>query len=271
MQFRLEVVIFFYNGRMAELFAYVDETGDPGTSGRASQAFGMAALVLGPRGVAEARILADRLRSEFGIGNDRPLSWKKYVREHDRRRYVAREISKLPDAQVTYTYCRKAEVDYGSFVNDRGKLYNYVAAKTYKSILWTAKFWDGEVGASTVLTRFGHVRGFDHEKTTRPYVRRSVDSDRKISGELERGLFWVDARNYREAMIADLFAGCLHSAITEDEYGSTDGGYLLQTWPLVRKVGGCAIPFGVLSIPANELVTTLEWFPCKDCHYKKAQ
>lgn len=253
---------------MADLFAYVDETGDPGSASKSSQAFGMAAIIMGSVGVSAARSLADELKREFSIPAHKPLSWKDHVREHDRRRFVSRKLAELPDLVVTYNYCRKSEVNYGNFVKDRGMFYNYVAGKTYKSILWTARYWPNGDSRNTVKTSFGHVRGFDHEATTLPYFKIAVDADPKVPNQLERKLAWVDGRKYRESMIADLFAGCLHSAITDDRYGSPEGSYLLNVWPQIRNSGRCAIPLGLMSIPQNSLVTKFDWFPCSTCTKK---
>jgi hypothetical protein len=251
---------------MPNLYAYVDETGDPGGSGKSSEAFGMSAVILGPSGAVQARELVDELRLQFKIPNNKVLSWKDHVRQHERRKYVAKRLSQLTDITVTFAYCRKTEVSYGQFTKSRGMFYNFVAGKLYKNILWATKYWPS--GTSRVTTRFGHVKGFDHSET-QGYFTQVIDSNPRVPHELENNLSWVAADKYRESVIADLFSGCLHQALTHDEYGNTEGSYLRQVWPLIRNSNSCAIPLGIISIPENTLVTRHDWFPCRTCKHKE--
>lgn len=251
------------------MWAYIDETGDPGGSQKSSEVFGMAAIVVGEQGAAQCRELADELRQEFNVPSTMVLSWKKHVRKHEARKYVAKRLAELTDVTVLYTYCRKSEVDWGQFTQDRALCYNYVAGKIQKAILWTASY-DGRCAPRGLTVRFGHVRGLDHKNTTLPYFERRVHADRKVPEKVLDRVSWVDSAKYAESQIADLFAGCLHAALVPDAYGAHEGHYLRTVWPLIRNSHSCSIPLGLLSIPQNHLVTAHDWFPCTTCKHVAA-
>ncbi|PMD04197.1 hypothetical protein CJ199_13460, partial [Brevibacterium paucivorans] len=67
------------------------------------------------------------------------FSWKEYVRDHDRRLHVADHLSMLDKVQAIYVYTDKAAVTEGTYTTERGALYNYVAGKMLKNILWAAR------------------------------------------------------------------------------------------------------------------------------------
>lgn len=253
---------------MTDLFAYVDETGDPGASDKSSPVFGMAAVIVDSLGASQVCSVVDELREKFSIPANIPMSWKAHVRTHEKRKYVAQELVKVQNIRVVYVYCRKSEVQHGGFTKDRALFYNYVAGKTYKGILWASNYWD--TSPARVWTRFGQVMGFDHKATTRPYFDAHVTADVRVPNQIEQGLRWVAATTYRESQAADLYAGFLKAATWPDEFGNVEGSYLRSVWHQIRNSEQCAIPLGLMSIPQNHLVANHEWFPCADCRQKKA-
>ncbi|CEA09905.1 hypothetical protein BN1051_03283 [Arthrobacter saudimassiliensis] len=253
---------------MTNLYAYVDETGDPGGSAESSPVFGMAALLVDDVGAAQVQAAVQRLRREFSIPEGTPLSWKRHVRTHEKRKYVAQQLAALIGVKVIYVYCRKSDVTRGTFVRDRGTFYNYIAGKTYKGILWAANHWDSE--PAKVWTRFGQVMGFDHQATTKPYFERALFTDRRVPAQIEQGLKWVAAHTYAESQAADLYAGFIKAATWPDEYGNVEGQYLRTVWHQIRNSEVCAVPLGLMSVPDSTLVTANEWFPCGSCRYNRA-
>ena len=253
---------------MTRLYAYIDETGDLGADYEktgTSQYFGMAGLVMTAAGAADARDLVVSLKQDFKIPNDSNLSWKDYVRKHERRKYVSQRLAELEDVKVIYVFTDKKEVN-GPYVKHRGYLYNYVAGKMFKNILYAAQHW----GCEDLTVRFSHVKGFDHASVSEPYLRRIVKDFPSLKNLSE--LKWVDARCYKESDVADLFAGCLNAALRRDNYGNIEGSYLQEVWHLVRNTEQCetnsrycAIPLGMMPMPHYRVVEGMKWFLCEDC------
>lgn len=242
-------------------FAYVDETGDPGASIESSPIFGMACLLVTEDSAASVRSVVDELRATFRVPGRVPLSWKSHVRKHEQRKHVASRLASIDGVRLTYVYLDKRQLrSTAAMRTDRGLLYNYVAGKAYKNILWAARNWLGN--DTEVHTRFGHVKGFDHE-STRAYFHDKLITDPKVPSEMERGLKWVAATSYRESEAADLYAGFLKAAVWPDEFGQVESMYLTQVWHQVRTgPAGCRVPLGFMSMPDNEIARHLPWWSC---------
>ncbi|MDI2032101.1 DUF3800 domain-containing protein [Saccharopolyspora sp. TS4A08] len=242
--------------------AYIDETGDRGSSARSSPIFGMAAVVLDERGVGNVRRAISSLRQDFKVPGSAVMSWKHHLKTHDRRRRAAEVLGAVEGLRVCYVYAIKDELWPGTYRDDPTRFYNYVAFQTYKSVLWAARDWKGN---ARVWTRFGHVKGHDH-RATDAYIRREAGRDERVPFHFEQGLRWVDARTYAESQVADLYGGFLKAATwPSGEFNYVESAYLLKIWPQIRKRDSCAIPLGIRSMPRNELVRKNDWFPCVQC------
>lgn len=251
-----------------DVHVYIDETGDRGCAPNSSPIFGMAAVLLDDCGQHELRAAVDRLRVDFKVPAGKVMSWKEHVKTHDRRRHAAEVLGQTTDIQICYVYSVKSALRAGSYLNDPQRFYNYVAYKTYKSVLWAARAWKG--AGVRVWTRFGHVRGHDH-RTTESYVKSQAAADPKVPHEIEQGLRWVSANTYRESQAADLYGGFLKAALWPDgEFGYVEPAYLLRIWHQLRNSDSCAIPLGIMSMPNGDLLTGEQWFPCVDCARKAA-
>lgn len=175
-------------------------------------------------------------------------------------------MSAVDELKVCYVYAIKNELDPASYVNDVPRFYNYVAFTMYKSIAWAARNWQGP--DARLWTRFGHVRGHDHN-TTDAYIREQVAKDPRIPFHMEQGLRWVSADQYLESQAADLFGGFLKAATWPDgAFGYTEASYLLSIWSKIRNSENCAIPLGIMSMPENRLTCEMPWFPCQSCPKK---
>lgn len=246
-----------------KIHVYVDETGDRGSSPTSSPIFGMAAIVVDELGAVAIRQAVEQLRSDFKVPATKVMSWKEHVKTHDRRRRAAEVLATVDGLKVCYVYSLKAELRAGSYRDDPQRFYNFVAFKTYKNTLWTARNWKG--GGAQVWTRFGHVRNHDH-RTTEEYIRTQAGRDPKVPFEMEQGLRWVSADKYLESQAADLFGGFLKAALWPDgDFGYVEPSYLLTVWHKIRNSESCAIPLGLMSMPDSALVTKNSWFPCRQC------
>lgn len=245
------------------VYVYIDETGDRGNSPKSSPIFGMAALVLDATGSEGVRDVVRRLRDDFRVPTDKVMSWKEYVKSHDRRRRAADQLAALDGVRVCHVYSVKSALRSGSYRDDQQRFYNYVAYKTYKSALWAARSWKGS--GAEVRTRFGHVKGHDH-RTTKQYIEREAAADPKVPFDMERGLRWVPADKYVESQAADLYGGFLKSALWPGgEFGYVEPAYLLRVWRQIQNSETCAIPLGIMSMPDYSLLKRVSWFPCVEC------
>lgn len=259
---------------MPKLLAYIDETGDLGhlaKSPYSSPHFGMAAIVFEESYAPQVRALQQELKQEFGTPENSILTWKK-IRSHERRKYAARRIAKLTGISVVYVYTVKAEVS-GRYVRDRGYLYNYVSGKMYRSLGRIAELWPK--GPHELELRFSHVKGFDHENVTRPYLENKLND--VVGAERITQISWVHSAKNRESDIADLFAGCLNSALLPDKYGAVETSYIHTVWPRIFQSSYCdtgnqycAIPLGMFPMPRYEVIYEAGLSPCTQCPRTKA-
>ncbi|EYT66877.1 hypothetical protein H489_0100770 [Curtobacterium flaccumfaciens UCD-AKU] len=250
------------------LHAYIDETGDRGLLSKpgSSPVFGMAAILLTDESALAVRSAVEQLRREFGVPDGKVMSWKDHLKTHSRRTHAAQVLGAIRDVKLIYVYCQKDQVE-GEYTQHRELFYNYVALKMYKNILWAARNWKGVTEG--IQTRFGHVRGHDHT-TTDAYFRYQLQFEPKVPFGMERGLRWVSADRYLESQAADLYGGFLRSAVWPDEFGNVEPGYILRVWHQVRLgPGGCPAPLGFMSMPRNDIATSLPWWPCSHCNAKR--
>lgn len=246
---------------MAQVFAYVDETGDRGTSATSSPVFGMAAILVPEGRTQDLRAAVALLRADLAVPVGNVLSWKAYAKSHDRRRRAADVLGSVPGIRVCYVYARKSDLQPGSYVDHKERFYNYVAYKTYKSIVWAAR----NMGASEVLIRFGHVKHHDHT-STKAYIEQQAAADARIPDHLVSSMRWVPAAKYAESQAADLFGGFLKAAVwPSGQFDYVEPSYLLRVWSLIRNSETCVIPLGIMSMPHYSVLTGEDWFPCDHC------
>jgi hypothetical protein len=247
--------------------AYIDETGDRGTSPGASPIFGMAAVLVGDRDASRLRAAVDTLRSDFAVPVDAVLSWKSHVKTHDRRRRAVEVLRAVPGLTVCYVYAAKAELAPGTYRDNPTLFYDYVAFTTYESVVWAAR----HVGAGEVRIGFGHVKNHDH-RTTEEYIKREASRDDKVPDSLVTSMHRVSADRYAESQAADLFGGLLRAATwPTGQFGYVEPSYSLDAWPTIRNSGSCAIPLGIMSMPSADVLTAEQWFPCAHCTKKRSR
>lgn len=261
---------------MTKVFAYIDETGDlgvwnPDGPNTTSPHFGMACVLMTEAGRVQSRALIEELRAEFKASSSKKaFSWKNHVRAHDERQYVADRLAGLDQVTVLYVYVVKAAVTRGTYTANTNLLYNYVAGKMFKNILWSAPRLGAQ--AKELEIRFSHMKGFDHGTITHPYLTGPVARGSRLNLDLVSVLKWVDPAAHAESDVADLFGGCLNSALRPGKWGYVEGDYLRRVWPRVRNraqchdetTAYCAVPTGFMPMPSYD-VANETWFPCQPC------
>lgn len=230
----------------------------------------MAGLILDQAGSSRIQAAVARLRQDFGVRPEDVMSWKRHLKNHDRRKYAAKVLSAIPGITVIYIYYRKDAITIGTYHQDQQRGYDYIAHKMHKAILWATKY---QGIRSDVAIRFGHVRNHDHQ-VTEAYLRGHADTY-MMQGQYQRDLRWVAANTHPESEAADFYAGFLKAAVWPDSFGDFEGSYIQRVWPQIRNADlcsnsastYCAIPLGLMSMPENHLVTEHEWFPCGNCRH----
>lgn len=249
----------------SRLYAYIDETGDRGSNVGSSPIFGMAAVIVDEWSARRLQDAVKQLRSDFGVPDDKPMSWKDHVKTHDRRRRAATVLGAVKGLTVCLAYADKAALSPNSYRSDKVRFYNYVAWMTYKSILWSARSLGGQ--DALVWTRFGHVKHHDHEGT-KAYLQREAERDYRVPDWMEQGLRWVSADQYLESQAADLYGGFLRAALWPTEWDLVEPAYLKSVWHQLRNSHDCAIPLGFMAMPDYGNLHSREWFPCANCKRK---
>lgn len=242
---------------------YIDETGDRGRSSASSPIFGMAAVIIEQSDTSVLRQALLDLRKDFRVPNGKVLSWKEYVKTHDRRRQAARRLAAVQGIRVCYVYVDKRALRPTAYGGSVEVMYNYVAGKMLKSALWAARSAFGTDGQ--VWIRYGHVRRHNHQ-TTESYLRQQILPDPRVPSAMLAGLNWVSADKYVESQAADIFGGFLKAALWPGgEFSMVEPSYLLKVWSLIHNTHVCAVPLGLMSMPESNLVTKEAWFPCVQC------
>ena len=221
----------------------------------------MAAVLVPEGSVAALRAAVAILRTDLSVPNGKILSWKDYAKTHDRRRRAAEVLGAVDGIKVCYVYAKKSALQAGSYVDDKERFYNYVAFRTYKSIVWASR----NMGATEVMIRFGHVKHHDHTRT-KAYIDWQASIDPRVPDHLVKSMRWVPADRYDESQAADLFGGFLKAAVwPSGQFGYVEPSYLLSVWHRIRNSENCAIPLGIMSMPENGVLTSEAWFPCDHC------
>lgn len=146
------------------LRVYVDETGDRGVSGSSSPFFAFAAVLVADEDEPPTRAAVSKLRRDLRVPQGKQLHWKDHVKTFSRRQHVTKTLTVVPGLMVVYVLVEKSAIPAAAAMRqDHAIFYNFAAGLILERVLLAAKYWPG--GARRVVLRFGHVRGFDHQRT----------------------------------------------------------------------------------------------------------
>lgn len=242
------------------LRAYIDETGDRGMSGRASDYFAFAAVVVADEDEGPMRAAMSQLRRDFNTPSRKPLHWKDHVKTFARRQRVAATLATLP-LTLNYVAVEKSAIPASANMRgDQAKFYNFAAGIVMERVLLTARDWHG--GRRDVIVTFGHVRGFNHQET-RDYfdIKKSRDPGWLAWSRLRRVSF--DAQSHWDGLqAADQYAGMFSAAICPDQWGGHEHQHLLTIRHQIRRnKQGTSDGFGFKWLGNPGTVTALPWWP----------
>lgn len=242
--------------------AYVDETGDRGSSGKSSPYFAFAAVVVADEDDPLLRAAVSRLRTDFKIPVGKALHWMEHVKTYARRQHTAAVLGALDSVAVNYVVVEKAAIPSNAGMRtDHVAFYNYAAGIAMERILLTARDWSS--GPRDVKVRFGHVRGFDHRTTTSYFARKRSGGPDWVPWRLLRGAVEFDGMaNWDGLQAADQFAGMLNCAISPDQFGGYEAAHLLAVRDRIRRnAQGSSWGYGFKWLGHAPSVQALPWWP----------
>jgi hypothetical protein len=241
--------------------AYVDETGDRGTSARASRYFAMVAVVIADEDDPALRSAISTCRIQLSVPANKPLHWAEHVKRFPRRQYVAGRLAAVPGVVLNYVVVEKAAIPlHVGFRTDQVLFYNYIAGLLVERMLLTAADWPG--GARDVVATFGHVRGFPHRQTLEYLDKKRANQSGWIPWNLLRGMpKFLGAGQLDGLQAADQYAGMLRAALEPDEFGGYEQHHLLAVRHQLRRVDGETWGHGFKVIAQPRVMESYPWWP----------
>ncbi len=230
-------------------------------SGAASPFFAFAAVLVPDEIEPQLRAAMSRLRRDLKVPAGKALHWKDHVKTFSRRRHVAQTLAQVPNVTVIYVIVEKAAIPAGSGLNtDHVVFYNYAALLMMERLLLAGRDWPG--GSRGVITRFGHVRGFDHRKTT-SYFTHKASTDPWIPWNVLHGqVLFEDQAKWDGLQAADQYAGMLNAAMRPDAFGGYEEAHLLRIRHQVRRSpAGQSWGWGFKVLGNPSTFTSLDWWP----------
>ncbi|WP_328327976.1 DUF3800 domain-containing protein [Kribbella sp. NBC_00382] len=241
--------------------AYIDETGDRGTSGKASRYFAMVAVVIGDEDDPSLRRAIEACRQRLSVPVGKPLHWTEHVKRFPRRQFVAGRLAAVEGVVVNFVLVEKAALSAGDPMRgDQVAFYNYVAGLILEGILLTANAWPG--GRRDVVVTFGHVRGFPHEHTLAYFEKlRAGAVDAELWELLCSKPRFLGAGQLDGLQAADQYAGMLRAALEADEFGGFEHHHLLAIRHQIRRCEGESWGHGLRVIAVPGLMEAYPWWP----------
>lgn len=244
--------------------AYIDETGDRGTSASASPYFAFAAVMVAEEDEPHMRAALSQLRRDLKCPPGKALHWKDHVKVYPRRQHVARTLSQLPGIQIVYVVVEKAAIPaQAGMRQDQTIFYNFAAGIAMERLLLGAREWRG--GARDVAVKFGHVRGFDHRTTCDYFEIKRRTGPHWMPWHLLRGsVKFEDQAKWDGLQAADQYAGMLSAAIRPDRFGGFEPAHLLSVRHQLRRAGdGTSWNYGFKFLGNPATFTSMPWWPGK--------
>jgi len=241
--------------------AYVDETGDRGTSAKASRYFAMVAIVVADEDEPMLRSAVRLCRTKLSVPAGKPLHWAEHVKRYPRRQFVASQLAAVPGVVVNYVVFEKAAIPLQAALrSDQVLFYNYAAGLIMERILLTAADWPD--GPRDVVASFGHVRGFPHQETAAYFEKKRANQTGWMPWNLLRGVpRFLGAGQFDGLQAADQYAGMLRAALESDEYGGFEHHHLMAIRHQVRRVSGQSWGHGFKVVALPQVMESYPWWP----------
>ena len=235
---------------------YVDEAGDRGWGGRSSPAFVISAVIVRDGEVAALEQLLDNINDGLGKPRTTVLHWAENVKTHPQRKYVAREIGASAATISSVVVMKQAMMGSGTHLSDATAMYNYAIRRLLERVSW----YVDELSGEAIIT-FAHVRRFPYARL-KTYLEILKLQGTEIRWSAIRKVKIDQPSRIRPLQVADLAAGCLYSAVTPDQYGDHEPGYLEELVPRIYiRGGGQVTSYGMNIVgPRDSPAQTFPWW-----------
>src|SRR5262249_27266299 len=120
-------------------------------------------------------------------------------------------------------------------LSDPAMMYNYAIRRLLERVSWYVDEHNGEA-----IVTFAHVRRFPYAKLKR-YLKILAMQPTEIRWHAFRKFRIDQPRRVRPLQVADLAAGCLYSALKEDDFGDFEPSYLMELAPRIYVRGSGAV------------------------------
>ena len=111
------------------LRAYVDETGDRGSSGKSSDFFAFACALIADEDEDPLRAAVSQLRRDLKVPVGKALHWKDHVKTFSRRQHVTSLLTAVPNMRLIYVLVDKSAIPASASMRpDQAIFYNFAAA-----------------------------------------------------------------------------------------------------------------------------------------------
>jgi Protein of unknown function (DUF3800) len=225
---------------------YVDETGDRGWGGRSSPIFVMSAAMVKDSNVDEMKGLRDDLCDKLGKPRSTELHWAENIKAHSARKFVSGTLAASPMVVTNVAVIKSSIMGSGTGLSDPHQQYNYAVRRLLERISWHVD----EAGGEAIVT-FAHVRRFPY-KRLRVYLDLLQEIGSQIRWEAIRKTGYDQPHRIKLLQVADLTAGCCHSAFRRDAIGDYEPSYLMALAPRIYVRGSAPVSSDGMNIIGAE-------------------
>jgi hypothetical protein len=197
------------------------------------------------------------MNAQLGRPASAVLHWSENVKEHSQRRFVSRELAKLPVVITNTIVLKRPLMGTGTELSDAGSMYNYAIRRVLERITWYVRARGGNV-----IITFAHVRNFPYHRLWR-YLGRLREQDTEIRWSLIQGRILIEQPNRsRYLQLADLAAGTLGSALRPDKFGEPEPAYFRELFHRIYiQGGGDVTSYGMNLIGPPAAMNAYDWWP----------
>jgi Protein of unknown function (DUF3800) len=219
------------------LRAYVDESGDKGTSPTATDFFVMSAIIVDDAGRAAIQGRLAAIRNHLNKPSGTVLHFARNIKDHGARVYVCRELAAVPNVTITNVILCKRFLTPGALMaSDPQAVYLYTLRFTLERLSWIAR----DRGEQIIVT-FAHVKNFPYQR-----LREYLATLRGIPTSIE----WQWIRELLQ--VADIAASSTLKAFQPDRHDVTEERYVRELATcLYRRPPGALTSYGMKVHPSS--------------------
>ncbi len=237
------------------LRAYVDESGDRGSSSTATDFFIMSAAVVSDdtRPAVQGRLAT--IRHALGKPPGTVFHFAKNVKEHGARVYVCEQIGSLDGLTiVNVVMCKRLFVNAILLSTDPQAVYLYTLRFMLERLSWIARDMNDEI----VIT-FAHVKNFPYQRL-HEYLATLRGQPTSIEWSVIRDVRINQPNKLELLQVADIAASATLRAFQPDRLGVTERRYLGEfAQRLYRRPPGAITSYGMKLHPGAAATALYPW------------